>query len=150
MAEINTTKEQKDIIDTAQVAKHIRADLKEKFPETKFSVRTSKFAGGSGIKISWVKSPTIPAVHATIGHWEEKLCMNDFLSYNRQFEFWKCPVCDHPTYESFDRCYSCGTPMPGMYASDEFDEVNGGRSVTGPMLREWQDKKYPGMWVALP
>ncbi|NBI28636.1 LPD29 domain-containing protein [Chengkuizengella marina] len=43
--------------DCVQVAKQIRKELKEVFPYTKFSVRSSKYSMGSSITISWNNMP---------------------------------------------------------------------------------------------
>lgn len=44
-------------IDTAEVAKLIRGQLKAKFPATKFSVRISRYSGGSSINVDWIDGP---------------------------------------------------------------------------------------------
>ena len=51
-------------IDTADVAKLIRKHLKKEFPGVKFSVRSSRYAGGSSIDIRWTDGPTANAVDA--------------------------------------------------------------------------------------
>lgn len=50
--------------DTAKMA---RADLKKAFPETKFSVRGSKYSGGSSIDVNWEAGPTTKQVEKVIG-----------------------------------------------------------------------------------
>lgn len=50
--------------DTAKMA---RADLKKAFPATKFSVRGSKYSGGSSIDVSWDAGPTTKQVKKVIG-----------------------------------------------------------------------------------
>jgi hypothetical protein len=47
---------------TADVAKKIRTALKEKFPATKFSVRSSNYSMGSSISVSWTDGPTVEQV----------------------------------------------------------------------------------------
>lgn len=42
---------------TAETAKLIRPLLREKFPGVKFSVRSSVYAGGSSIDVSWTDGP---------------------------------------------------------------------------------------------
>lgn len=51
-------------ISTNDTAKLIRAVLKAKFPGTKFSVRSSKYSGGSSIRIGWTDGPTAKLVDA--------------------------------------------------------------------------------------
>ena len=43
-------------------AREIRKELKVKFPGVKFSVRSSKYSGGSSIDVSWTDFPTVEAV----------------------------------------------------------------------------------------
>jgi hypothetical protein len=54
-------------IDTADVAKIIRYRLAVTFPATKFTVRISRYAGGSSIDIGWLDGPTVKAVDALTG-----------------------------------------------------------------------------------
>lgn len=56
-------------IDTADVAKLIRKDLKRVFPTIKFSVRTSRYAGGSSIDVYWTDGPTTKQVDRLIKHY---------------------------------------------------------------------------------
>lgn len=46
-----------DYIDTVEVAKMIRADLKRRWPTVKFSVRSSRYSGGSSIDVAWTDGP---------------------------------------------------------------------------------------------
>lgn len=45
-------------INTNDCAKLIRQSLKEAFPGVKFSVRSSKYSGGSSISVRWEDGPT--------------------------------------------------------------------------------------------
>lgn len=45
-------------VETAKAAKMLKADLANRFPGTKFSVRSRKYAGGSSIDVNWVDGPT--------------------------------------------------------------------------------------------
>ncbi len=56
-------------IDTKDVAKLIRRELKV-FKGTKFSVRISRYAGGSSIRVSWVDGPTDLEVKSLISHYK--------------------------------------------------------------------------------
>jgi hypothetical protein len=42
---------------TAETAKEVRKELKRLFPGTKFSVRSSTYAGGSSISVRWTDGP---------------------------------------------------------------------------------------------
>lgn len=53
-------------IDSAEVAKLVRKHLKKEFPGVKFSVRTSRYAGGSSVDVSWTDGPTQNTVDAII------------------------------------------------------------------------------------
>jgi hypothetical protein len=46
----------------AETAKLIRKALKEAFPEVKFSVRSSVYAGGASINVDWTEGPTTKQV----------------------------------------------------------------------------------------
>lgn len=52
----------------AEVAKHLRAELKASFPAAKFSVRSSSYAGGASIRIEWTNGPTAKRVDAIANH----------------------------------------------------------------------------------
>ena len=58
----------KTYIDTTDVAKMARRTLREQFPHTTFSVRSSRYAGGSSIHVSWTDGPTSQAVKKAVGH----------------------------------------------------------------------------------
>lgn len=52
-----------DITETVtETAARMRVALREQFPGVKFSVRSSRFAGGTSIGVSWVNGPTEAAV----------------------------------------------------------------------------------------
>lgn len=57
-------------IDTAKVAKLIRGALKDRFPDTKFSVRTSRYSLGSSIDVFWVNGPATEKVQRIIEDYE--------------------------------------------------------------------------------
>ncbi len=45
-------------LDTAEVAKIVRQELKTAYPAIKFSVRSKVYTGGSSIRVSWEDGPT--------------------------------------------------------------------------------------------
>lgn len=53
-------------ISTADTAKIIRQELKEKFPDCKFSVRSKSYSGGSSISVEWTDGPTGKEVEAIV------------------------------------------------------------------------------------
>ena len=55
---------------TAETAKLLRQALKERFPTTRFSVRSKTYSGGSSIDIEWTDGPTTTAVDALKAHFE--------------------------------------------------------------------------------
>lgn len=57
-------------IDTAEVAKLLRARLKREFPATKFSVRISRYAGGSSIRVAWTDGPTDTIVRPIVKEYD--------------------------------------------------------------------------------
>lgn len=56
-----------DYIDTVEIAKMIRKELKEKVPGIKFSVRSDKYSGGSSIDVSWPDGPTEKEIEKIVG-----------------------------------------------------------------------------------
>lgn len=57
-------------IPVAEVAKMIRKKLKEEFAGTKFSVRSSSYAGGASIRVGWMDGPTSKAVDAVVSAYQ--------------------------------------------------------------------------------
>lgn len=56
-------------IDGAEVSKLIKRDLKAAFPKCKFSVKLSRYSGGSSIRVCWLNGPTQAEVEAKVGHY---------------------------------------------------------------------------------
>lgn len=50
----------------AQTAKAIRKELKEQFPNTKFSVRAENFSGGNAVDIEWIDKQTSDEVDTVV------------------------------------------------------------------------------------
>ena len=50
--------------DVAQRAKPLRQQLKQVFPNGKFSIRSSHFSGGNSLDVDWTNGPTTAAVEA--------------------------------------------------------------------------------------
>lgn len=57
-------------LDAPALAVLIRADLKAAFPGVKFSVRSSRYAGGSSVHVSWTDGPLTSAVDAAIARYK--------------------------------------------------------------------------------
>jgi len=71
--------------DHARAAKNLRIELSQTFPGIKFSVRSSSFAGGNDVTISWTLGPTRKEVKAIAdkyqdGHFDG---MIDLYEYDR-------------------------------------------------------------------
>ena len=56
----------KEYLTCAETAKLVRAALKRKFPQQKFSVRSDVYAGGASIRIHWMDGPTTKDVDAVV------------------------------------------------------------------------------------
>ena len=54
----------------AEAAKMIRKELKENFPDTKFSVRSSSFAGGNAVHIHWKGGPNSNEVQPLVNKYQ--------------------------------------------------------------------------------
>ena len=67
---MNTTRPR--YLSVAETAKLIRPQLKAHFPGIKFSVRSSSYAGGASIDISWTDGPTTKEVDSVVGAYESK------------------------------------------------------------------------------
>ncbi|NIN00470.1 MAG: hypothetical protein GTO24_21030 [candidate division Zixibacteria bacterium] len=55
-------------VPSTEVAKIVRKVLKKEFPETRFSVRTRKYAGGASIDVEWWDGPVQKEVEAKVGY----------------------------------------------------------------------------------
>jgi len=60
----------KKSLSCAETAKLVRGALKAAFPGQKFSVRSSTYAGGASIRVSWIDGPTQPEVDAVVKQFE--------------------------------------------------------------------------------
>lgn len=54
-------------MDAADVAKLARKVLRAAFPGVTFSVKTSRYAGGSSVRVRWTDGPTVAMVDALVG-----------------------------------------------------------------------------------
>lgn len=73
----------------SETAKKVRVELKKAFPGVKFSVKSSSYAGGSSIRVSWTDGPTRERVKAITSRFESASFdgMNDMKSYkNYEYE----------------------------------------------------------------
>lgn len=84
-------KPERHSIDTADVAKLVRKDLKAAFPGVKFSVRIERYAGGSSINVNWTNGPAEEKVEAVAGHY----CAGDFNGMDDIYEYNNSPYCNH-------------------------------------------------------
>ncbi len=60
----------KKLTEAAQAAKLMRAELKKAFPNIKFSVRSSNFAGGDAVDVSWTNGPVRDTVTEITGKYQ--------------------------------------------------------------------------------
>ena len=60
----------KELTPWAATAKAIRKELKAKWPNVKFRVRSESFAGGSAVDIYWTDGPTREQVRDVVGKYE--------------------------------------------------------------------------------
>lgn len=87
-------------------AKNMRIELANAFPRIRFSVKTSRFAGGDSIRASWTDGPTDKQVSAIIGRYEAGKFdgMTDCYDY-RKDQSWTAAFGD-AKYISTERRYS--------------------------------------------
>jgi hypothetical protein len=57
----------KNYLSCAETAKLVRKALKADFPGTKFSVRSSTYAGGASISVRWTDGPRTETIEGTLG-----------------------------------------------------------------------------------
>lgn len=63
-------------ISVTDTAKLVRADLKKAHPAVKFSVKSSKYAGGASIDIFWTDGPTAKVIDALVDRYVGKTMDN--------------------------------------------------------------------------
>lgn len=57
-----STTDRMEFVSVTDTAKLIRKQLKQRWPDVRFSVRSDKYAGGASIDIRWTDGPTEPVV----------------------------------------------------------------------------------------
>ena len=74
-------------LDVTETAKLVRAQLKAAFPDAKFKVRSSRYAGGSSIHVDWIDGPTSKQVEDVVGVFSGASFdpMIDLKTYNRHW-----------------------------------------------------------------
>jgi len=86
-----------EFISVTDTAKLVRAELKKHFPNTKFSVRSDKYAGGASIRVEWTDGATVKRVEDVAGHFHgsefdgmrdlkysnKRPYLNDFIIFER-------------------------------------------------------------------
>ena len=75
------------LVDTAKL---IRVQLKKNFPGIKFSVRSSSFANGSSVDISWTDGPTESAVDSITGVFAYG-CFDAMIDMSYSVDSWLLP-----------------------------------------------------------
>ena len=65
-------------IDVVDVAKLVRQSLKEAFPDVRFSVRSSRYAGGASILVTWKAGPQQSDVHSVVRQYDGSRTDGDY------------------------------------------------------------------------
>jgi len=102
-------------------AKNIRIELARTFPGQKFSVRSSSFANGNDVRVSWTDGPTTKEVEALAGKYQYGHFngMEDIYEYNRSVF---CGTFGGTKYASWDRTISEATRAPLLaWAAERFE-----------------------------
>lgn len=78
------TEKMTEYMDATETAKVVRRELRVNFKGIKFYVRTSKYAGGSSVRVRWVDGPTTDEVNKIVGfmHGGSFDGMTDSMSYH--------------------------------------------------------------------
>lgn len=66
------------IIDVVEVAKLVRRTLKMHFPDVRFSVKSSRYAGGASIHVRWKAGPQEDDVRAIVRKYEGSRTDGDY------------------------------------------------------------------------
>jgi len=76
-----------EYIDATDVAKLVRKRLKAHFPNQRFSVRTSKYSGGSSVRVRWVNGVAETKVQKVVGNFHGATVdgMRDLKEYHDDF-----------------------------------------------------------------
>lgn len=77
-------------VGAVEVAKLIRPQLKEHFPDTKFSVRTQKYSGGASINVGWLDGPSEESVRAVVGPYQGAR-FDGMVDYGWSVSLWLLP-----------------------------------------------------------
>lgn len=80
----------KKYLTCAETAKLIRADLKQNFPATKFSVRSDTYAGGASINIRWIDGQPEKQVEAVVQKYEAS-GFDGMIDYQYSKSHWLLP-----------------------------------------------------------
>lgn len=72
----------------ALAAKAIRKELKQKYPNTKFSVRSESFAGGNAVRVEWTEGEQTQEIDAIVGKYQYGSFdgMTDSYNYTNRIE----------------------------------------------------------------
>ena len=65
-------------IDVVEVAKLVRRSLKRAFPDVRFSVRSSRYAGGASIVVTWKAGPQESEVKAAVSRYKGSRTDGDY------------------------------------------------------------------------
>lgn len=90
---------------TAETAKLVRAALKPAFPDTRFSVRSSTYSGGSSIRVEWTDGPTTRQVDAVVGVYAGA-AFDGMIDLKTHKTTWLCPVHGARIAERYGHSYA--------------------------------------------
>lgn len=99
-------------IDTAEVAKMIRRQLKNNHPGVKFSVRIDRYSGGSSIDVRWTDGPTRNEVEKTT-HAFSGARFDGMIDLQYSASSWYCPEHGARVAET----YGHGMGLDGVHES---------------------------------
>jgi hypothetical protein len=60
----------RELTPSARCAKAIRIELKAKYPQIKFTIRSKNFAGGNSVDIDWIDGPARKDVEEIVGKYQ--------------------------------------------------------------------------------
>lgn len=140
------------MIGVVETAKLVRKELKMAFPNQKFSVKSSKYSGGSSIDVDWKDGAAYNKVEAVAGHFKGSTFdgMQDLMSPNGQ------PYCNNHIFFHRDISkvheYMKGAEIANRYGIDieindetmgRFYEKTGRRTLWEMARSELRDVDLP-------
>lgn len=125
-------------------AREIRKVLKANWPDTKFSVRSKQFAGGSSVDLHWTDGPTEREVSAATAHLKgyDNGYYNEYIGTSRYTSRAVMEAAARAAAEHYE------VPMPEILGGNDNPYVSDYTRVGygGAVMEALQDKIHRAAW----